>query len=109
MKDANRLQTIGPNLGDYAQWVHLRAPTGRKVSRFEDGMKEIKETHRVIAVEELEILSHGGGEFLHPIVGHVHGAMRHDREAVRSIGLGADMPSTRVLGPKLFHRPHQNS
>src|SRR3954467_8157600 len=40
MKDPNRLRTIGPNLGDYTQWVRLRAPTGRKVSRLEEGQKE---------------------------------------------------------------------
>src|SRR4051812_14035147 len=39
-KDPNRLRTIGPNLGDYTQWVRLRAPTGRKVSRLEEGQKE---------------------------------------------------------------------
>ena len=39
-KDPNRLQTIGPNLGDYTQWVRLRAPTGSKVSRLEEGNKE---------------------------------------------------------------------
>src|SRR3954449_5846353 len=26
-KDPNRLRIIGPNLGDYTQWVRLRAPT----------------------------------------------------------------------------------
>src|SRR3954467_7475632 len=36
MKDLNRLRTIGPNLGDYTQWVRLRAPTGSKVSRLEE-------------------------------------------------------------------------
>src|SRR3954465_13233457 len=29
-KDPNRLRTIGPNLGNYTQWVRLHAPTGRK-------------------------------------------------------------------------------
>src|SRR4051812_36033072 len=33
IKDQNRLQAIGPNLGDYTEWVRLRAPTGRKVSQ----------------------------------------------------------------------------
>src|SRR3954471_18863826 len=39
IKDPNRLQTIGPNLGDYTQWVRLRAPTERKVSQFEEARK----------------------------------------------------------------------
>src|SRR4051812_12689392 len=49
-KDPNRLRTIGPNLRDYTQWVRLRAPTGRKVSRLEEGQKEkrsIKDSNRL--------------------------------------------------------------
>ena len=43
MEDPYRLQAIGLNLGDYTQWVRLHAPTGRKVSRSEDGMRKKKE------------------------------------------------------------------
>src|SRR3954469_3485959 len=39
-EDQNRLRAIGPNLGDYTQWVRVRAPTGSKVSRLEEGDKE---------------------------------------------------------------------
>src|SRR3954469_23745113 len=39
-EDQNRLRAIGPNLGDYTQWVRIRAPTGSKVSRLEEGDKE---------------------------------------------------------------------
>jgi hypothetical protein len=39
VKDPNRLQAIGPNLGDYTQWVRLRAPTGRKASRVKENYK----------------------------------------------------------------------
>src|ERR1044072_4829441 len=95
-KDPNRLQTIGPNLGDYTQWVRLRAPTGRKVSRSEDGVKEIRETHRMIAVEVLEGLDHGGGEVFHPIECHRHEAVRSNRKAVRGVGLAADVPGARI-------------
>ena len=41
-EDPNRLQAIGPNLGDYTQWVRLRAPTVSKVSRLEEGKKKEK-------------------------------------------------------------------
>jgi hypothetical protein len=53
-------------------------------------------------------LGHGDCEVPPPIVGHVHGAMRRDREDVRGAGLGADMTSARVLGPELVHSPHQD-
>ena len=39
-EDPNRLQAIDPNLGAYTQWVRLGAPTGRRVSRSEEGTKE---------------------------------------------------------------------
>ena len=108
-KYLNRLRTIGPNLGDYTQWVRSRAPTGRKVSRSEDDIKRIKETHRVIAVEESEVLDHGVGVVFHPIVCHRHGAMRSNREAVRGVGLSTDVPGARVLRPKLVHSLHLGS
>src|SRR3954471_10376642 len=42
-EDPSRLRAIGPNLGDYTQWVRVRAPTGSKVSRLEEGDKEINQ------------------------------------------------------------------
>ena len=108
-KYPNRLRTIDPNLGDYTQWVRLCAPTGRKVCRSEDGIKRIKEIHRMIAVKELEVLDHGGGEVFHPIESHRHRAMRSSREAVRGVGLSTDVPSAGVLKPKLVHNLHLGS
>ena len=55
----------------------------KKVFQSKEGTKKkVRETYRVIAVEKLEVLGHGDGEVRHPIVGHVHGTMRRDRETV---------------------------
>src|SRR3954470_19845915 len=50
IKDPNRLQAIGANRGGYPQWVRLRAPTRRKVSR-------LKENHK----GKYKSLPHDGG------------------------------------------------
>ena len=44
--------------------------------------RKVEKTYRMIAVNLLEILGHGDGEVLHPSVGHRHGTMRSDGEAV---------------------------
>src|SRR3954468_22852891 len=59
----NRLLTIGPNLGDYTQWVRLRAPTGRKVSRLEEGRRKSKEHKRSEPIANNRPESRG----LHPV------------------------------------------
>src|ERR1041385_3710303 len=63
IKDPNRLQAIGPNLGDYTQWVRLRAPTGRKVSRLEEGRRKGKKHKRSEPIANNRPESRG----LHPV------------------------------------------
>ena len=67
------MQAIDPNLGDYTQWVRLRAPTGRKFSRMEEITKKKKQSkvlkaYRMVAVDLLKVLGHGHGEIPQMIV-----------------------------------------
>jgi len=63
----------------------------------------------MMAVEQLEVLSYGGGEVVHPTIGCRQRILRGNQGAVRSIGLSADMSGARVFGPELIHRAHQNN